>query len=283
MKKPFLELKYLTIIAGIILFQSVDIALGQIPPARPAELNAALDSLFTSGNFTELEIEALRLLREDHEDKNIKMAAHIYLGFVEVLTGRNDAAKNDFQKAISINPGIRLDPVFVPPKIHEVFQEVLEEYKATKEDQDKINESINSYLEFSDEELRKKTSSTILNLAVPGSGFILEGRPVRGSFWTVIQGAAVSGFIYSFTVTSEKRDEYYQVSRNENESDFNTAYDTYNKWYKRTWYWGIGCASIYLASQIDFHLQTSNVVLQPAILKDDQGIIPGVGVKFSIK
>ncbi len=247
----------------------------QVVMVRPSELCPALDSLFTRGSFAELEIDALRMLRQGADiTDDQRIGAHLYLGFLEVLSERPESAEKDFLKVFEILPSLNLDPVYVPPKIFQAFEEAKRSYQERKRG---LSSRLDSLALSRNEGAipERGLRIAISNLLVPGSGFLIEQRYIRGSIWTVLQAASVSGFVYSYYQATYAHDDYMNTSI---PGDIDPAYDEYNNWHKKTIAWGVGGIVIYLASQTDFHMSDRSFKLQPTMLKSAGGDVPGVGI-----
>jgi hypothetical protein len=96
----------------------------------------------------------------------------------------------------------------------------------------------------------------VVNLLLPGTGFLAEGRVVRGLFWTSAQLGTAAGMVYSLNRSNHYRNLYYGER---NPALIDDRYDRYNLWYRSSWYWGVGAGAVYLLSQVDLHLTSKGV------------------------
>ncbi|MDP8209024.1 MAG: hypothetical protein P9L92_20340 [Candidatus Electryonea clarkiae] len=255
----------------------------QVIRVRPSELNPGLDSLFTAGRFAEIEIEVLRTLRREPPANNEELiAAYLYLGFVEVFSGREDDAQNDFIKALKLKPSLILDPFYVPPMIFAAFEKARQNYEesVSRASEELPSDELDNSLAQLPAYKSRSAWKTMSNMIAPGSGFMMEKRFIKGSMWTLLQASAVSGFVYSFQKTSDARHDYMSTS---NETKFDDAYDYYNKWYNRTWIWGGAGIAVYIASQLDFFCNPLPVNITISTLDGSGGNIPAVGISFPMK
>ncbi len=262
-----------TLLAAVCLFCFVVPATAQV--TNPAELSPELDELFTQGEFARVEIEALRMLRDASEEEvDTQIAAHLYLGFVEVLTGRDEAAREDFHAAIELRHTLMLDPVYVPPVVFEAFEEVRIDYMEEFLLQESTDEEPQVIIQ---KETVPRGNAALANLLVPGLGFWAEGRSWRGMGWFAMEAAGVAAFVYSLAQTVDARETYMATTRPDL---FEERYDTYNLWYKRSWTWGAVAAAVYLAAQIDYHYTPGVPRMEPALLGPEDD--PQLGVRFVI-
>ena len=61
--------------------------------------------------------------------------AHRFLAYSYVALNKREKARTSFKKALQVDPGLTLDPVYVSPKIIEIFQEVKQERDSRVESQ----------------------------------------------------------------------------------------------------------------------------------------------------
>lgn len=217
---------------------------------------------------------ALRKLRtEPGLSIDEKCGCYLYLGFVEVISGREAAAKNDFTQALKLNPDLLLDPVYVPPLILEIFNEAryeFEESEKTIPEEMAKDPAISSI-----EPVIIPRFCYLANMVVPGSGFFARKHTTRGAIWFVLEATSVAALVYSYDKMRESRRDYMKASL---ESELNRKYDRYNTWYKRTWGWGISTGIIYLASQVDLVYTVGRVQIQPHLTPTEAK----AGLQFTI-
>lgn len=236
----------------------------------PGELNPQLDSLFTAGNFEEVELHALRLLADVDTTPRQRAGAYIFLGFVSELSGETEKARDAFFRALGLMPDLRLDRIYVPPALFQSFEEARADvHNLRSQERLQLQETL-------EVRPRRHTLGTVTNVLIPGSGFYLTGvKELRGYFWTAVNGAALGGLLLVLDKTHEKRDAYL---RENNASRFDDRYDEYNRWYKRSILVGSALALAYVSAQIDYQLSSGRVFTRPAVLGDLRSPAPGFSV-----
>ena len=239
------------------------------------DLSHSLDSLFTAGSFDRLEVEALRLLHSSSNATNDEqVAAHLYLGFTWELSGKHNASQEAFLQALELQPGLRLDQVYVPPSLYSAFERtrrsLITEPNILRPVTYKPNKRV-----FPPHYLL----GTISNFIVPGSGYVVSGRQnFRGYLWMGLQAAGISMLIDTYNKTDEAERIYESET---NQSKMDKRYDEYNEWNKLLMLWGGINAAIYISSQIDF--QVSSMRFTPVALNSGYPDSPPViGMKMSI-
>ena len=80
---------------------------------------------YDSLRYADGEAKALTALK-DHQRFSPRelVTLHTYLGYIEFALGKSDSAKVQFGAALSLNPEIKMDPVYTSPKIIALFEEV---------------------------------------------------------------------------------------------------------------------------------------------------------------
>ncbi len=258
--------KYLLPLLGAILLFSQQ-GYSQVTPVRPGELHPILDSLFTSGRFDQVEMEALRILHSpDIFSEEVITTAYLYLGFVEILSANADAAEREFFHVLDRDPDLRLDPVYVPPLIYESFETARQRYfRMRQSDIDTSDvqfEELLAYRDAVDARCTLHRKATLLNLTFPGLGFFAEDQSIRGTAWFIAEAGCAAMFLISLDQAFEAHDHYLDART---EGEIQDTYDKYNSWYKKSWGWGIATVTVYLSSQVDLHLHWHNMQIEPAL------------------
>lgn len=86
-------------------------------------LKKGIESYF-KGKYDEAVTEINSALEKGLKEKEDKLKAHRFLAYTYVAKEEKDEAKREFKEALEIDPKMELDPVYVSPKIIEVFKEV---------------------------------------------------------------------------------------------------------------------------------------------------------------
>ncbi len=86
-------------------------------------LKKGMESYF-KGRYDEAVAEINTALEKGLKEKEDMLKAHRFLAYTYVAKEEKDEAKRQFKKALELDPKMELDPVYVSPKIIEVFKEV---------------------------------------------------------------------------------------------------------------------------------------------------------------
>ncbi|MCB2198437.1 hypothetical protein KQI63_03475 [bacterium] len=237
---------------------------------RPGDLDAHLDSLFTSGRFGRLEVEALRLLHSSRDVSHERqVAAHLYLGFSWVLTDRDEEANGAFLQALQLEPSLDLDEVYVPPRLYEAFQQARLEFLSNR---DLFRSPIAGTPHLPHYKL-----GTGLNLVLPGAGFIASGRHLRGTIWTTAFLGCSGTFVYTLLERSDAHTDYL---RQANPALIEDRYQEFNRLNKQAWFLGLGTALLYVGAQFDYQIADGTISAEPTLLESSLGSTPALSLTF---
>jgi len=247
----------------------------QVITVRPMDLSPTLDSLFTNGEFEQMEMVALRMLhpsRQSSEEE--KVAAHLYLGFAWELSRRSNDAQNAFLQALEIRPNLTLDQVYVPPALYSAFNRA----KNFKDSRSDLYVPV-QHLPSSPKMPPHHIVGSLSNLFVPGSGFIVSGRqPLRGVFWFTAQAGCAYALLNAYNKEDEARKDYQNEM---NPTKIEKRYEEYNDWNKTLQLWAGITGGVYVFSQIDFQMSGFKVKALPITGIKDQSPIIGMRLNFS--
>lgn len=86
-------------------------------------LKKGIESYF-KGKYDEAVTEINSALEKGLKEKEDKLKAHRFLAYTYIAKEDKEEAKREFKKALEIDQKMELDPIYVSPKIIEVFKEV---------------------------------------------------------------------------------------------------------------------------------------------------------------
>lgn len=124
------------------------------------------------------------------------LEAHLMLGACKVEIGRTEEAKDEFEKALQLDPSARLDPSFFSSGARHVFDETRGDLETRRAKEAEIRQ-----LQEERERLRKLRDSLVpveihhyyINFLPFGLGQFQNGDQTKGFLFAAGQGLAVSG------------------------------------------------------------------------------------------
>lgn len=209
-------------------------------------VRAEADSLFRIGDYERVELVVLRAARQTDLTAPDKIALELLGGYALIMLNREADARAHFEQAIDLDSTLVLDPVQVSPKFRVVFDDVKQEW-LTKRTRSIPTSQIREVTTYQ----HARSESHLLNLALPGAGFVREGKTVRGLIHFAAQATFTILWLSELSQNNSARKDYLAAASSASASSLYNTYDTHHR---RMWTYGLTAAGIYLASQVDLAL-----------------------------
>jgi len=225
---------------------------------------------FRYEEVVELAMEALNTVPPPSPRTRIDI--YTYLAYSYIALGKTDEARQQFRDALTIDPELTLDPVYVSPKIIAVFEEVKDAYEKTNEPEGVPPEQVELISEINALTLRKEGAWR--SLLLPGWGQFHKGQKRRATIFFAAHAINIGALIYTHLQTENAHDEYLNARE---PSTIESEYDRYNRFYKARTYCILSTAAVWLASHIDAAL--SPPLSEGDVQKEDRAgtISPMIG------
>ena len=152
-----------------------------------------------------------------------QVEAYKYLAFSYVAFGDHAKAKEQFKKALMLNPELALDPATVSPKIIKVFEEAKAEMAASP-----VTEPVEPVPRAVKEE-PSGFDATIRSCCVGGWGQMYRGEKSKGTKMMIAWGVT-GGITLGTWIVASKKEQTYQDLRSTNPSAYDDAYEQYKLW-----------------------------------------------------
>ena len=166
---------------------------------------------------------------------------HTTLGLI--LFARNEPleARTQFEAALSLNPRLTLDPLFVSPKTLEFFDEVK---ASVAQDGGTMREPVVRYVRVRD----PRPAATVRSLAVPGWGQIYKGEQAKGWVLVGLWGASAAGAVTAHVLRAQAEDDYLAATDPTAIAD---RYDTFNTWHRTRNALALGAVAVWTYAALD--------------------------------
>ena len=235
---PLCRLLIAILIVGVM-------AQGAFAQNDETDLIGLADSLYVEGKLNEAELTALRALQNPESLPPIDRARlYRILGFTYVAQGKNEKAKQQFLSWLKIDPLANLDPLYISPKIINVFAEAQVEFKQTRTPPpDYAN-------------LNKQMQAVRRSLLFPGLGQLHRGQQIKGFTLITSEIILLGTLTYCQIKYDQARDQYLDES---DPDKMDSQYDDCNLYYRGRNASIALAVGIYLYSLFDimyFHPQT---------------------------
>ncbi len=201
---------------------------------------------YNSGEYErairELE-SALQYLKQ--LNKNEQVEAYKYLAFSYVAFGDRERAKEQFKKALSLDPNLELDPATVSPKIIKVFEEAKAETVITPPQPPQVQPQPIKPAKPEIQPRKPSTTGALMrSCCLPGWGQIYKGENSKGKRLLISAAIAFPTTLIASSITEVKHKKYLEVEP-DNESEMDQAYREYRFWYNVSAFAWLTSISIY--------------------------------------
>ncbi len=166
---------------------------------------------------------------------------HTTLGLI--LFARNEPleARTQFEAALSLDPRLVLDPLFVSPKTLEFFDEVKAGFA---QDGGALREPVVRYVQVRD----PRPAATVRSLAVPGWGQLYKGERAKGWVLVGLWGATAAGAVTAHILRSQAQDDYLAAT---DPAEIADRYDTFNTWHRTRSALALGATAVWAYAVFD--------------------------------
>ncbi len=193
--------------------------------------------------ISELE-KALQYLKQLEEGDQVE--AYKYLAFSYVAFGDKAKAKEQFKKALVLEPSLTLDPATVSPKIIKVFDEAKSEMPTVL--------PTTPVVEPAKPPVAKQEVSTsgamMRSCCIPGWGQMYKGHSSKGKKIMIASGITFGAALFSLILREAAHNNYIDVGP-DNIDEMDEAYKTYKFWYNTAAYTSLTFIGIYLYNLYD--------------------------------
>ncbi|KPK73905.1 hypothetical protein AMJ87_00215 [candidate division WOR_3 bacterium SM23_60] len=200
---------------------------------------------------------ALQYLKQLKQTDQVE--AYKYLAFSYVAFGDRNKAKEQFKKALLLDPELELDPATVSPKIIKVFEEAKSEMAAAPP-----VAPVEPVTRVSREEI-SGFDATIRSCCVGGWGQMHRGERSKGKKMMIAWGVTGGATLVSWIIAGKKKKEYKDL-RYASPGEFNDAYEQYKLWLNVGWASTLVFLAVHSYNLFDiiFHKpQTATSLIEP--------------------
>lgn len=195
---------------------------------------------------------------------------HTTLGLLFHARGEPLEARQHFAAALSLDPGLTLDPVLVSPKTLSFFETVRDQ---VADSADAAAGPTVRYVRVRD----RRPAATLRSLAVPGWGQLYKGERAKGWVLAGAWGAFATGTLAAHIVRSEARQDYLDATT---PLEIAERYDTYNAWHRARGALMIGAAAVWAYAAFDALVSEGPRTDDLALTASERGV--GVALRIRL-
>lgn len=183
---------------------------------------------YNNGEFENAINELQRALQYLKQlNQNDQVEAYKYLAFSYVAFGDKLKAKEQFRKALVLDPNLELDPATVSPKIIKVFEEVKSEIS--------VKPPIPPVVQPTEPVIGPRGGistfgATARSCCLPGWGQMYKGEGSKGKKLMIYSGIAFGTALISQVISNNKHNVYLDVEPGDTD-EMAQAYNSYKFWY----------------------------------------------------
>ena len=227
---------------GLLLFSPL--ALSAQTGADPATLLSRVESAYENLDYDEAEgLARTALSRFDAFTPDQLIRLHTTLALILYSRGEELEAAEQFRGALTLNPGLQLDPLLVSPVTLAFFEEARAAFVREQDVEDTPTESVR-YIQLPD----MRPAATLRSAVLPGWGQRYKGDGTKGWAITGLWAASLGGAAAAHFRRQDARDAYLAETDPALVAD---RYDTYNTWHKARGGLLVGAAVVWAYAAID--------------------------------
>lgn len=234
------------IVLFILIMLNVSIA-QQVPENSLDRMLVRAKTFYNNGEYehaiSEL-VKALQYLKQ--LEKGDQVEAYKYLGFSYVAFGDKTKAKEQFKKALVLEPNLTLDPAIVSPKIIKIFEEAKAELPTVP-----ITTPV---VEPTKPPVAKQEVSTsgamMRSCCIPGWGQMYKGQDSKGKRMMIAAGVTFGASIISWVLQEAAHTKYLDIGPG-NIHEMDDAYKRYKFWYSTAVFTSLTFLGVYLYNIYD--------------------------------
>lgn len=180
---------------------------------------------------------------------------HKILGLIYFSQNKPTQAREQFENALSLNADLKLDPLYVSPKILEFFDSVKRDWLAAKKEEEQ-QVSVR-YLVVED----TRPAAALRSMVLPGWGQFYKGEKKKGIVLSTLWGVGVVGTVLAHIARNNAEDDYLAET---DPQKIGSRFSTFNNYHKLRNSLAAFSAAVWVVSYLDAILSRSHSHPQPA-------------------
>ncbi len=215
------------------------------------DLIEEIQTAYNQLNYPEAEIKAQAALKDFQRFTPAQLTEiHKILALIYFSQNQEDAARLQFENALSLSPDLKLDPLFVSPKIVEFFEDIKKARAAKVNDAGAPRADVR-YVLVQD----PRPAAAMRSMILPGWGQLYKGEKTKGRVLLGLWSAGVIGTVAAHIARANAEDKYLaETDPNRIES----RYDAFNRYHKLRNNLLIFSGGVWLFSYLDAIVKKQN-------------------------
>ncbi|MFQ5674846.1 MAG: tetratricopeptide repeat protein [bacterium] len=226
-----------------------------------AALIAEIQKAYNEMNFVEARIKAETALQNYQNFSAAQLTeVHKTLGLIYYSQNNPDQSRNQFETALSLDPQLNLDPLFVSPKILDFFNEIKRTWLQKNQQNGDIRDRTRYIMMYD-----PRPAAAMRSMIFPGWGQRYKGEKRKGLILSGLWGVGIIGAAVAHIARSNAEDKYLSET---NPARIDSRFDTFNTLHKLRNNLLVFSAGVWLFSYFDAILKPAANKNGPSTLKD---------------
>ncbi len=246
------------------------------PQAALAQTNGTtllkeIQKAYNELDYTEAEIKARSAL-ESYQDFTSSQLTEVHkiLGLVYYSQNRPTESRRQFEVALSLNPELKLDPLFVSPKILEFYDQIKAEWQLSKQQNSDIQNQVR-YVLVND----PRPAAALRSMILPGWGQVYKGEKRKGLILSGLWGLGIAGSMITHFAGQDAEDKYLAET---NPAQIGSRFNRFNKFHKLRNNLLLFSAGVWLFSYVDTILKNKPARFEPSRLQKRLIMVPAISL-----
>ena len=221
------------------------------PALSDENIVLSIRQAYEEGDINQAEFLALRALKQANTlSQQELLEVHKLLAFCYVASNDNESAISEFMEVLELNPRLILDPLYVSPKIINVFEETKVRFR---------NRPIEKQESLTLERVR--LTASMHSLVLPGWGQWTKGQRTRGYVFLTTQGVTLGTWLGMMIIVDHRYNEYHDQTDPVKIENAYRDYKTAVQWRNAM---GLSALAVYVGSFLDT-LYGPDPLIQPSM------------------
>ncbi|MFQ6114418.1 MAG: tetratricopeptide repeat protein [bacterium] len=231
-------------IVYVIIFFTLNIPTLALTQGKNTKLLEEIRNAYNQLDFTEAEIKAKSAL-DDYQRFSPAQLTEIHKILALIYYSQNNTAeaRQHFENALSLTPDLKLDPLFVSPKILDFFAQIKRDRERPLEGHSSAQAEVR-YVLVQD----RRPSAALRSMILPGWGQLYKGDKTKGKVLISLWSVGLIGSVITHLARENAEDKYVSET---NPAKIESRYSTFNTFHKLRNSLLIFSAGVWLYSYVD--------------------------------
>ncbi len=218
-------------------------------------------------NYTEAEIKAKAALENYQNLSSSQLTdVHKILGLIYYSQNKSAESRRQFEIALSLNQDLKLDPLFVSPKILAFYTQIKAERQLSQQQNSDVQNQVR-YVLVND----PRPAAAMRSMILPGWGQVYKGDKRKGFILAGLWGLGITGSVITHLAKQDAEDKYLAET---NPAQIDSRFNSFNRLHKLRNNLLLFSAGVWLFSYVDAITKNKAAEVESSGLQKRVSIIP---------